>query len=89
MNLGEGTRIEYHTDKTYPDWLFNKFSREVKDMLQNDRENGTITPQINDRNGGGRSEGRGGNRGGYDSNKRKIEKLEQSFDDMNSQGVPF
>ena len=57
MNLEEGTRIEYHPDKMYPDWLFNKFSREEKDMLQNDRENGTITPQINDRNGGGRGGG--------------------------------
>jgi hypothetical protein len=24
INLEEGTRIEYHPNKTYPDWLFRK-----------------------------------------------------------------
>ena len=93
MNLEEGTRIEYHPEKTYPDWLFAKFSKSEKDMLQNDRKNRTITPKPYDDRGQGRGGGRGyggrgyGGRGngGYGSTKRQIEQLEQTIDDMRSQ----
>ena len=98
MNLEEGTRIEYHPEKSYPDWLWNKFSQNEKDILHNDRVNRTITPQAygGGRGGGrGRGNGRDGGRGygargngGYGSTKKKIEQLEQAIDDMRSQGVP-
>ena len=97
ITLEEGTKIEYHPEKSYPDWLFSKFSRNEKTMLQNDRKNGTITPKQYNGNGGrGQGNGRGGGRGyggrgngGYNnSNKRRIEQLEQTIDDMQSQRVP-
>ena len=96
VNLEEGTRIEYHPEKTYPDWVYNKFSHSEKEMLQNDRKNRTITPKQG--GGRGRGNGRGGGRGyggrntygngGYGSTKRRIEQLEQTINDMKSQGVP-
>ena len=60
-------------------------------MLDNNRANGTVTPQpYGGGRGGGRGRGRGYGRGngGYGSTKRKIEQLEQVIDEMRSQGVP-
>jgi hypothetical protein len=98
MTLEEGTRIEYHPEKTFPDHIFQKFSRSEKQMLENDRKNKTITPKRDFAGSRGRGNGRGGGRGygrgygrgngGYGSTKRKIEQLEQAIDDMRSQGVP-
>jgi hypothetical protein len=97
--LDEGTKIEYHPDITYPTYILNKFNNKERNMLENDRANGTVTPYGGGR-GGGRGRGRGGGRGyggrgyggrgngGFNSTKRKIEQLEQAIDDMRSQGVP-
>ena len=91
ITLEEGTKIEYHPEMSYPDWLYKKFSYSERDMLHNDRKNRTITPK---QGGRGRGNGRGGGRGygrgngGYGSTKRKIEQLEQAMEDMRSQGVP-
>ena len=94
ITLEEGTRIEYHPEKSFPDHIFQKFSRAEKQMLEHDRKNRTITPQRDGGGGRSRGNGRGGGRGynqgnsGYGSTKRKIEQLEQAIDDMRSQGVP-
>ena len=78
MNLQDGTRIEYHPDLTYPPHIFNKFTREEREMLDNDRTNGTITlvPHRGGRGGGDRGYNGGRGNGGYVSNKRKIQPLE-------------
>ena len=95
MNLEEGTRIEYHPDINYPGYTFNKFSREEREMLESDRENGTMTPVLGRGNGGYGGRGRGGSRGygdrsnsGYISNKKKIQQLEQENYELRSQAIP-
>ena len=79
-------------EKTYPDWLFSKFSHGKKYILHNYRANGTITLGYRGGREGvrgrGRGQGRGNGSGGYTSNKRKIQQLEQEIDDIRSQGVP-
>jgi hypothetical protein len=55
-------------------------------MLDNDRANGTVTPNPHR---GGRGEGRGyEGRGGYVSNRRKIQQLVQENYELRSNGVP-
>ena len=80
FNLSDGTRIEYHPSITYPPHIFNKFSREEREMLQNYRANGTVTPG----NGYGRGRGYGGRGGGYSDNKQKIQQLEQEVWELRS-----
>ena len=80
FNLSDGTtRIEYHPDIDYPPDIYNKFTSEQKDMLDNDRANETVTPSPSNSYGGGSS-------GGY--NKQKIQQLEQQVWDLQSQSQP-
>ena len=46
FNLSDGTRIEYHPSIEYSPEVYNKFSKEEKDMLYNDRANGTVEGRV-------------------------------------------
>ena len=87
FNLTDGTRIEYHPLIDYPQEIFDKFTKEEKEMLEHDRANGTVTPASRGGRGYGGGRGGYGSHRGYPSNKRKIQQLEQQVWELQSRAA--